>query len=185
MKIISGKYKGRNVIGYDIDGTRPTMDRVKESLFAMIQNHIKDSNCLDLFAGSGNLGLEALSEGANSCTFIDSNKIAIKTIKNNLANLQEKVDNVYLIDFRKFLRETPNKYDLIFIDPPYKTDYIKEALILIKKNDLLTKDGLVILESSSIDKFIYSEYYNMYKERKYGDKYILVLEKQNQHIGKY
>ena len=56
----------------------------------MIQNHIKDSNCLDLFAGSGNLGLEALSEGANSCTFIDSNKIAIKTIKNNLANLQEK-----------------------------------------------------------------------------------------------
>ena len=71
-----------------------------------------------------------------------------------------------MIDFRKFLRETPNKYDLIFIDPPYKTDYIKEALILIEKNDLLTKDGLVILESSSTDKFIYSEYYNMYKERK-------------------
>lgn len=84
MKIISGKYKGRNIIGYDIEGTRPTMDRVKESLFAMIQNYIKDSNCLDLFSGSGNLGLEALSEGAKSCTFIDENKIAIKTIKNNI-----------------------------------------------------------------------------------------------------
>ena len=177
MKIISGKYKGRNIIGYDIEGTRPTMDRVKESLFAMIQNYIKDSNCLDLFSGSGNLGLEALSEGAKSCTFIDENKIAIKTIKNNLTNLGENLDNVYLTDFRKFLRETTNKYDLIFIDPPYKTDYNNEALILIEKNDLLNIDGLVILESSSKDKFVYSEYYTIYKERKYGDKFILILNK--------
>jgi 16S rRNA (guanine966-N2)-methyltransferase len=75
------------------------------------------------------------------------------------------------------LRETTNKYDLIFIDPPYKTDYIKEALILIEKNDLLNIDGLVILESSSKDKFVYSEYYTIYKERKYGDKFILILNK--------
>ena len=88
MKIISGKYKGRNIVGYDINGTRPTMDRVKESLFAMIQNYIDNSNCLDLFAGSGNLGLEALSNGASSCTFIDNNKIAIKTIKNAITNFK-------------------------------------------------------------------------------------------------
>ena len=102
MKIISGKYKGRNIVGYDINGTRPTMDRVKESLFAMIQNYIDNSNCLDLFAGSGNLGLEALSNGASSCTFIDNNKIAIKTIKDNLARLDIKEYNLYLTDFKLF-----------------------------------------------------------------------------------
>ena len=77
LRIISGKYKGRNLKGFDIDGTRPTMDRVKESLFAMIQREVKDANCLDLFAGSGALGIEALSNGANSCVFVDKNKIAI------------------------------------------------------------------------------------------------------------
>ena len=73
MKVISGIYKGRNILGFDLDGTRPTMDRVKESLFGMIQNNIPNSICLDLFAGSGNLGIEALSEGANFCYFCDSN----------------------------------------------------------------------------------------------------------------
>ena len=110
MKIISGKYKGRNIIGFDIVGTRPTMDRVKESLFAMIQNYIDNSNCLDLFAGSGNLGLEAMSEGASACTFIDSNKVAVKTINENLAKLNIENGKVYLKDFRTFLKETNDKY---------------------------------------------------------------------------
>ena len=177
MKIISGKYKGRNVIGYDIAGTRPTMDRVKESLFAMIQNHIENSNCLDLFAGSGNLGLEAISEGAKSCTFIDKNKIAIKTINNNLTELGIENCRVYLKDFRIFLRETTDKYNLIFIDPPYKTDFIKDALFLIEKYNLLTNDGLIILESDDKSKLIYNDYYTTFKERKYGDKFILILSK--------
>ena len=81
VRIISGKYRGKKLQGFDIDGTRPTMDRVKESLFAMIQTELEDSKCLDLFAGSGALGLEALSMGAKSCDFIDHNQIAIKTIK--------------------------------------------------------------------------------------------------------
>ena len=73
MRVISGKYKGKNLIGFNIDGTRPTMDRVKESLFGMIQNHIKNSVVLDLFAGSGSLGIEAISNGAAKCYFIDNN----------------------------------------------------------------------------------------------------------------
>ena len=83
MKIISGKYKGRVLEGFELKGTRPTMDRVKESLFAMIQNNILDSTVLDLFSGSGNLGIEALSEGAKFSYFVDSNKKACQTIKNN------------------------------------------------------------------------------------------------------
>lgn len=96
MRIISGKYKGREIKGYNIDGTRPTMDRVKESLFASIQNYIKNSICLDLFAGSGSLGLEALSEGANACYFVDNNKIVIDTLKQNLTKLNVE-EKYYLI----------------------------------------------------------------------------------------
>ena len=81
MKVISGKYKGRKLDGFDIDGTRPTMDRVKESLFAIIQNYISESIVLDLFAGSGNLGIEALSEGAKYAYLVDKNIKCIKTQK--------------------------------------------------------------------------------------------------------
>ena len=73
MRVISGKYKGRNIMGFNVMGTRPTMDRVKESMFGMIQNNIKGSICLDLFAGSGSLGIEALSNGAQECYFIEKN----------------------------------------------------------------------------------------------------------------
>ena len=81
MRVISGKYKGKNLIGFNIDGTRPTMDRVKESLFGIIQNYIKDSIVLDLFAGSGSLGIEALSNGASSCYFFDNNIELVNIIK--------------------------------------------------------------------------------------------------------
>ena len=79
MKVISGILKGRNIKGYDIDGTRPTMDRVKESLFASIQDYISGSIVLDLFAGSGNLGIEAISNGSSKCYFVDNNRNCIKS----------------------------------------------------------------------------------------------------------
>ena len=84
MKVISGSLKGRNIEGFDIIGTRPTMDRVKESVFGMIQNHLRNSVVLDLFSGSGNYGIEAISNGANKIFFNDYNKKCIKVIKNNL-----------------------------------------------------------------------------------------------------
>ena len=84
MKIISGKYKGRVLEGFDINGTRPTMDRVKESLFGTIQNYVPNSIVLDLFSGSGNLGIEALSEGAKYAYLVDSNSKAINIIKKNI-----------------------------------------------------------------------------------------------------
>src|SRR5574344_1639421 len=90
MKVISGILKGRIIEGFNLDGTRPTMDRVKESLFAMIQDYIKNSNCLDLFSGSGNLGIEAISNGAKSVTLVDNNLKAIKIINNNLSNFNIK-----------------------------------------------------------------------------------------------
>ena len=91
MRIISGKYKGKKLLGDNIDGTRPTMDRVKESLFGIIQNNIKNSICLDLFAGSGSLGIEALSNGANTCYFVDNNKIVIDTLNKNTLNIEGSI----------------------------------------------------------------------------------------------
>ena len=91
MRVISGKYKGKKIDGFDIEGTRPTQDRVKESLFGIIQNDIADSICLDLFAGSGNLGIEALSNGASECYFIDNNSKCIDIIKKNLNGILDGI----------------------------------------------------------------------------------------------
>ena len=127
MKIISGKYKGRVLEGFDIAGTRPTMDRVKESVFAMIQSKIPDAVVLDLFAGSGNLGIEALSEGAKTVYFVDKSKICYQTILKNLKQLDIKLNTVFLLDYSKALElffKEKISFDIIFLDPPYQTDLV-------------------------------------------------------------
>ena len=176
MKIISGIYKGRTLDGYNISGTRPTMDRVKESLFAMIQDYIKDSTVLDLFSGSGNLGIEALSNGAKVAYLVDNNNIAIKTINSNIKILN--IDNAKVLkgDYKNILNNMNTKFDLIFLDPPYETNYLEESIKLIIDNDLLKESGLIICESSSLDKIIYPNNLEVYKEKKYGDKYVVILK---------
>ncbi len=176
MKIISGIYKGRTLEGYNISGTRPTMDRVKESLFAMIQDYIKDSTVLDLFSGSGNLGIEALSNGAKVAYLVDNNNLAIKTINNNINKLN--IDNAKVLkgDYKSILNNINTKFDLIFLDPPYETNYLEESIKLIINNELLKESGLIICESSSLDKIIYPNNFEVYKEKKYGDKYVVILK---------
>ena len=180
MKVISGIYKGRNIEGFYVDGTRPTMDRVKESLFSTIQNYIKDSVVLDLFAGSGNLGIEALSEGAKEAYLVDYNKKAINVIKKNIDNIKISNCTVLNMDYKKsleYFKQNNIKFNIIFLDPPYKTDYIEKALSLINENDLLDNSGIIVCESNSLDKIVYSEDYTKIKEKKYGDKYIVIIKK--------
>ena len=180
MKVISGKYKGRIIEGFDIEGTRPTMDRVKESLFATIQNYIDESIVLDLFAGSGNLGIEALSEGAKEAYLVDSNFKAIKTIEKNINTI--KIENAHPVnmDYKKalaYFNEQNKKFDLIFLDPPYKTNYIEESIIKITEYNLLSEDGLIVCESDNLDKIIYPKDYKAIKDKKYGDKFVVLLKK--------
>lgn len=180
MKIISGIYKGRNIKGFDIEGTRPTMDRVKESLFAIIQDYIKESIVLDLFSGSGNLAFESLSEGAKEAYLVDNSKQAINIINKNITEIGIESATVLPMDYKKalnYLKEKQKKFDLIFLDPPYKTNYLEKSIELITEYNILNSSGLLICESDSLDKIIYPNIYKAIKEKKYGDKYIVLLQK--------
>lgn len=185
MKVISGTLKGRNIKGYNIDGTRPTMDRVKESLFGMIQDNIKESTVLDLFSGSGNLGIEAISNGANFCYFIDNNKEAIQTIKENATNLNiNSKSRIILSDWKKSLNDFANqniKFDLIFVDPPYDYDVYEKILNKVSTLNLLNDNGLIILEHRNLK--LPNTYLNLtlYKERNYGNKSVNIYRKEKQY----
>ena len=178
MKVISGKYKGRVVKGYDLEGTRPTMDRVKESLFGTIQEYINNSIVLDLFSGSGNLGIESLSEGAKFAYLVDNNSNAVNIIKDNIKKIGiEDVEIIKkdYIDALAYLKD--KEFNIIFLDPPYKTDYIEKSIILIEKYNLLKDKGIIICESDSLEKIKYSSTFKEIKRKKYGDKFIVILEK--------
>ena len=175
MRVISGKYKGKKLDGFTIEGTRPTMDRVKESLFGSIQNYVKNSVVLDLFAGSGSLGIEALSNGANSCYFCDNSREAIKVLENNL----KEIDDSYIIkkDYNDVLKELKNKdikFDLIFLDPPYKLNLINDSINKILEYNLLNKNGLIVCEYESE---LVECNLELIKEKKYGTTYVKVYKK--------
>ena len=181
MKIIQGKYKGRVLKGFDIDGTRPTMDRVKESLFAMIQNKVPNSKCLDLFSGSGNLGIEALSMGANDVVFVDKNRISIKTINENLSNINENrrvLNNDYKDAILKL--STTDKFDIIFLDPPYKSNYVLNSIENIIEFNILENDGIIVVETDDKNKIEEIKKYNnleVYDIRKYGIVLVIFIRK--------
>lgn len=176
MRVISGKYKGKFLLGFDIDGTRPTMDRVKESMFGMIQSHIKESVCLDLFAGSGSLGIEALSNGSNKCYFVEKHNEIYKVLEKNLVDISGSI--LLKKDYKDALNYFAGKnikFDLIFLDPPYKLCLINDILNFVYENDLLNKDGLIICEYEFEN--VYSNVFEEIKNRKYGTKIVSVYRK--------
>ena len=180
MRIISGKYKGKKIDGYDIEGTRPTQDRVKESLFAMIQNDLQDATVLDLFAGSGNLGIEALSNGADFSYFVDNNSKCINVLESNLKNINEKNAKVLNSDYKNALDYFKNNgvvFDIIFLDPPYNLECLDFILDKIIEFNLLNDDGMIVCEYE-FDNFKdgYSDL-ELLKERKYGYKNIRIYRK--------
>jgi len=152
MRIISGKHRGRKLLTLDgNDITRPTSDRVKEALFNILGNKIVDANILDMFAGSGALGLESLSRGAKQCVFIDSSEQAISVIKKNIALCKEEnVSRVIKQDYQQALKSINNiKFDVVFIDPPYLNDIETTALTAV--SGLINKDAVVIVETDKTD----------------------------------
>ena len=179
MRIISGSLKGRTINNYNIIGTRPTMDRVKESVFATIYSKIEDSVVLDLFCGSGSLGIEAISNGSKYCYFNDSNKIVINKLKVILKEFKIE-DKCYstILDYNlalKYYKDNNIKFDIVFLDPPYKDLIIEDILNTLDNYKLLNKDSLVICEySSSINNE--NNNYELIKNKSYGDKYINIYK---------
>lgn len=181
MRIISGKLKGRMINNYDINGTRPTMDRVKESIFSSIQNYVKDSIFLDLFAGTGNIGIEALSNGSKKVYFIDNNIKAIKAIKDNVKNFEIENDSVIIKnDYKKaldYFKDNNIKFDIIFLDPPYKYQIITDIINYIYDNNLLNNDGLIVCEYEKDELNFTDIKYELYKYKKYGSKKVSIFKR--------
>lgn len=183
MRIISGIARGTKL--YTLDGlnTRPTLDRVKESVFNIIQDDIVDSVFLDLFSGSGAIGLEAASRGAKSAILCDNSKSAIDIIKKNVSKTHlENKAKIYNLDFEKVLNRIKQDYDninIVYLDPPYNSDYVIKALQLMDKLQLINNNTKVIIETDQENKIVAELEKSLFKisdRRKYGRAIILFLE---------
>jgi len=150
MRIIAGKFRGRSIKAVKGNNTRPTTDKIKENMFNMLGQFFDGGRVLDLYAGSGNLGMEAVSRGIDEAIFIDTHPEAVRTIRDNVKvfKIEEKV-KIYRNDASKALGVLAKKeiqFDLIFLDPPYKHQKINEILAIIAEGGLLVDDGVVVCE---------------------------------------
>ena len=170
MRIITGEYKGRRLISPENDDIRPTSDKVKEALFSMIAFDLEEAVCVDLFAGTGNLGLEALSRGARHCWFGDSSRDSLKLIKENIAYCRAQDKSTVLAgDFRKTLGRLETRMDVIFLDPPYEMGLLPECFSLIREYGCLAEDGLIVAEHRREEQLPEElEGFGKIKEKKYG-----------------
>lgn len=177
LRIIAGSARGRKLVSPEGSNVRPTLDRVRESVFNMISFRLADASVLDLFAGSGALGIEALSRGAAHAVFTDKDNASLEVVGQNLA-LTHFEDRAKLIcsDFAAYLKQCSERFDLIFLDPPYAAGYLESALRLIHQNKLLAENGLIVCELNAADEIVCPQEYELYRNRKYGKARILLLK---------
>lgn len=148
MRIISGKARGTKLYTLEGENTRPTLDRVKESLFSIIQNNLQDAIVIDLFSGSGALGLECLSRGASKAYLCDKSPNAVEIIKKNIQKTHMDNNTIVLnTDYKKSIEKINEEADIIFIDPPYKSNIATDAIEIITNKKILRKNGIIVLET--------------------------------------
>ncbi len=177
MRIIAGKRKGHKLFGFEGQDIRPTTDRVKESLFNLIQDYIPGAKALDLFGGSGALSFEALSRGAESAVCVDSDSRSVEVINKNAEALN--FDNLKVVkgDAMDFLNSCINRFSVIFLDPPYNKGFIKPIIEKIIEAEVLEKGGIIALESDFSDE--HSDFFGLeiIKQKKYGRTYITIYQR--------
>ncbi len=175
MRIITGTARGTKLQTLEGEATRPTSERTKESVFSMLQFDIEGRRVLDLFGGSGQMGLEALSRGAASATIVDQSADAVKIIKAN-AQKTKLFDRCVILtkDYKAYLKGTKEKFDIIFLDPPYDSNMLSEAMRIILEQDMLNYGGTIVLESGKDDIPEYGEL-TMRRHYKSGRAYVTVL----------
>ena len=182
MRIVAGKAKGTKLYTLKGENTRPTLDRVKESLFNIIQNELQESIFLDLFSGSGAIGLEAISRGAKKAILCDKSKEACMIIQKNIEKTHsvEKVE-LYQSDFKNVLTNKINeKLNIVFLDPPYETNFAIESVKMLLEEDLLQENAMIIIETDDRDRIL-ENLKNINCEikdiPKYGRAYLIFLRR--------
>ena len=187
MRIIAGKAKGISLQSPDFDGTRPSLDRVKEAMFGSVQFQIPGSTVLDLFSGSGALGLEAASRGANHVYLNDVNPKSIKCIKDNI--IKTKLENITVTqyDYKEALQHYSDngiQFQIILIDAPYKTEYATDSLEYIAKFNLISSNGYIIVEHDygHPPRLDTNSEYTIRKQKKMGTCAYTILESRKSSI---
>ncbi|MBR6504749.1 MAG: 16S rRNA (guanine(966)-N(2))-methyltransferase RsmD [Clostridia bacterium] len=184
MRVISGLAKATKLETLDTMDTRPTLDRVKEALFNILQSEIFDSVILDLFAGSGALGIESLSRGAKKAIFCDKSKYAIDIIRKNLIKTKlESKSIVFNTGFDECLDLLKEKINIVFLDPPYNTTLAEEAILKILNKNLLSNNAIIIVETNDENKIItgvVNTEIQVYDIRKYGNAKLVFLKRKEQ-----
>ena len=179
MRIISGSARGLKLKSLEGSDTRPTLDNVKEAIFSMLFDKTRDAGVLDLFAGSGALGIEALSRGAKEAVFVDANPKACAVVKANLesARMQERasVIRANALEYLATAQKSGKGFDIIFLDPPYALGLLNEALGLIWEFGLLKRGGVIVCEFDSGNKPDI-KFFNLVKDKRYGRVCVNILE---------
>ena len=178
MKVIAGIYKGRNIDTIKDTATRPMMGIAREGIFNTLQFSFENADVLDLFAGSGSMGIEALSRGAKYVTFIDNSPDCIKQINKNLQEYKNDY-SVLKLDVSNYINEVASKYDIVFYDPPfeYVTEDINADISEIGNN--LNKNAFIIIHRhSNSSSLVLPNDVELYKEKNYGQSKILILRKK-------
>ena len=179
MRVISGKARGIVLKTPDGMRTRPTADRVKEAMFSIIQFDLPGAKVLDLFGGTGQLGIEALSRGAKSATFVDFQDAACKLIQENLRRTKLETDaKVIRADYMDFLNRTRDPFDIVFLDPPYAEVFLENALKKLTEIDILQSGGIIVAERP-VEKELSLEFpgFSRSKDYKYGNTLLTIYRK--------
>lgn len=183
MRIIGGKARGTKLYTLEGENTRPTLDRVREALFNILQFELQGSSFLDLFSGSGACGIEAISRGAKKAILCDKSKQAIEIIKKNIekTHTQEQIE-LYHSTYEELLKtKIKEKLDIIFIDPPYQTDFAYKAVKIILENNLINEDSILVIETDQekrVKDQLKSLEIEIMDERKYGRVNLIFLSQK-------
>jgi 16S rRNA (guanine966-N2)-methyltransferase len=176
IRIIGGLYRGKKIHFPLVEGLRPTPDRVKETLFNWLMHDIKEARCLDAFAGSGSLGLEAFSRGAAQVFFVEQSPIAHNNLKKMISQFNSPCLTLIKDNALNYLQRCTEEFDLIFLDTPFAEDLIPQCLASITKNNLLVKGGLIYLEAPT-EIEVNTEHWKLIKSKKQGQVFSSLFEK--------
>ena len=179
MRVVAGRAKGIALKTPSGMLTRPTADRVKEAMFSIVQFDLPGASVLDLFGGTGQLGIEAVSRGAKSATFVDNREDACRLIRENLKRIgMEKESRVVRMDYMDFLKRNREKFDIVLLDPPYAEEYLENSLKMITEIDILQSGGIIIAERPlGKDLSLDFEGFERSRDYKYGTTLLAVYRK--------